>query len=124
MLLEVDDLDVVAQLLSERQEEAAEAAVDVQGNPAVEGQLSGAPVVAAASGGLLDVVTDGRTGRTFAPGAPDALARAIEAVLADREGTARMALAARDRAAARFGTAGAAKAYAAVYAGALQGRGG
>jgi glycosyltransferase involved in cell wall biosynthesis len=77
-------------------------------------------VVAAASGGLLDVVADGRTGRTFAPGAPDALARTIEAVLADRDGTARMAEAAREQAAARFGTAGAAKAYAAVYAEALR----
>jgi glycosyltransferase involved in cell wall biosynthesis len=89
---------------------------------AVEGQLSGAPVVAAASGGLLDVVADGRTGRTFPPGAADALARTVEAVLADPDGTARMALAARERAAARFGTAGAAKAYAAVYAEALQPR--
>ena len=87
---------------------------------AVEGQLSGAPVVAAASGGLLDVVADGRTGRTFPPGSPDALARTVEAVLADPDGSARMALAARERAAARFGTAGAAKAYAAVYAEALQ----
>jgi glycosyltransferase involved in cell wall biosynthesis len=86
---------------------------------AVEGQLSGAPVVAAASGGLLDVVTDGRTGRTFPPGQPDALARAVEAVLADPPGTARMAAEARARAAARFGPAGAAKAYAAVYAEAL-----
>ena len=89
---------------------------------AVEGQLSGTPVVAAASGGLLDVVANGRTGRTFPPGSPDALARAIEAVLADRDGTARMAAAARERAAARFGTAGAAKAYAAVYADALRTR--
>ncbi|HEX7146741.1 MAG TPA: glycosyltransferase [Actinomycetota bacterium] len=89
---------------------------------AVEGQLSGAPVVAAASGGLLDVVADGRTGRTFPPGAADALARTVEAVLADPDGTARMALAARERASARFGTAGAAKAYAAVYAEALQPR--
>jgi glycosyltransferase involved in cell wall biosynthesis len=89
---------------------------------AVEGQLSGVPVVAAASGGLLDVVADGRTGRTFAPGSPDALARTIEAVLADRDGTTRMAEAARERAASRFGTAGAAKAYAAVYAEALRAR--
>jgi glycosyltransferase involved in cell wall biosynthesis len=89
---------------------------------AVEGQLSGAPVVAAASGGLLDVVTDGRTGRTFPPGRPDALARTLEAVLADPAGTARMAAAARERAAARFGAAGAARTYAAVYADALEGR--
>jgi glycosyltransferase involved in cell wall biosynthesis len=88
---------------------------------AVEGQLSGAPVVAAASGGLLDVVADGRTGRTFPAGRPDALARTLEAVLADPAGTARMAAAARERAAARFGSAGAARTYAAVYAEALAG---
>jgi glycosyltransferase involved in cell wall biosynthesis len=89
---------------------------------AVEGQLSGAPVVAAASGGLLDVVADGVTGRTFPPGRPEALAGTIEAVLADRDGSARMAAAARERAAARFGTAAAARTYAAVYAEALAGR--
>jgi glycosyltransferase involved in cell wall biosynthesis len=87
---------------------------------AVEGQLSGAPVVAAASGGLLDVVADGRTGRTFPPGDPAALARAVEAVLADPAGTARMTAEARKRAAGRFGPAGAARTYAAVYAEALQ----
>jgi glycosyltransferase involved in cell wall biosynthesis len=68
------------------------------------------------------VVADGRTGRTFPAGAPDALARAVEAVLADREATARMALAAREQAATRFGPAGTAKAYAAVYAEALEAR--
>jgi glycogen(starch) synthase len=76
-------------------------------------------VVAAASGGLLDVVADGRTGRTFPPGDAGALARAVEAVLADRAITARMARAAREQAAARFGPAGAARTYAAVYAEAL-----
>jgi glycosyltransferase involved in cell wall biosynthesis len=88
---------------------------------AVEGQLCGAPVVAVASGGLLDVVADGQTGRTFPPARPDALARTVEAVLAEPEATARMAATARVRAAARFGTAGTAKAYAAVYAEALDG---
>jgi glycosyltransferase involved in cell wall biosynthesis len=86
---------------------------------AAEGQLSGAPVVAAASGGLLDVVADGHTGRTFPPGRPDALARTIEAALADPAATARMAATARQAAAARFGTAAAARAYADVYAQAL-----
>ena len=89
---------------------------------AVEGQLSGAPVVAAASGGLLDVVADGRPGRTFPPGDPDALARTVEAVLADPVETTRMAAAAMEWAAARFGTAGAARAYAAVYLEALRKR--
>jgi glycosyltransferase involved in cell wall biosynthesis len=90
---------------------------------AVEGQLSGAPVVAAASGGLLDVVADGQTGRTFPPGRPDALARALEAVLADPAGSTRMAEEARRRAAARFGPAGAARTYAAIYAEVLEQRG-
>ena len=89
---------------------------------AVEGQLSGAPVVAAASGGLIDVVADGRTGRTFPPGEPAALARAVESVLADRDATARMTRAAREEAAARFGCVGAASAYAAVYAEAIADR--
>jgi glycosyltransferase involved in cell wall biosynthesis len=77
-------------------------------------------VVAAASGGLLDVVADGRTGRTFPPGRPEALGRAVEAVLADPAGTARMAAEARRRAAARFGPAGAARTYAAIYMEALR----
>jgi glycosyltransferase involved in cell wall biosynthesis len=80
-------------------------------------------VVAAASGGLLDVVADGRTGRTFPPGEPAALARAVESVLADRDASAAMAAAAREEAAARFGPAGAARAYAAVYADAIAGQG-
>jgi glycogen synthase len=89
---------------------------------AVEGQLSGAPLVAAASGGLLDVVADGQTGRTFPPGQPAALARTVEAVLADPAATARMAAAARQAAAARFGTASAARTYAALYAEAFRER--
>ena len=79
-------------------------------------------MVAAAAGGLLDVVADGQTGRTFAPGRPEALARTVEAVLADPAATARMAAAARRAAAARFGTTAATRAYAAVYAEALQER--
>ena len=87
---------------------------------AVEGQLCGAPVVAAASGGLLDVVADGHTGRTVPPGEPAALARAVEELLADPAGAARLAEAGRAAAAARFGTRAAAAAYAAVYAEALE----
>jgi glycosyltransferase involved in cell wall biosynthesis len=92
------------------------------GLAAVEGQLSATPVVAAASGGLLDVVTDGETGRTFPPGQPAALARAVEAVVADPAAAARLAGAARVAAAGRFGTHAAARTYAAVYAEALQAR--
>jgi glycosyltransferase involved in cell wall biosynthesis len=90
------------------------------GLAAVEAQLSATPVVAAASGGLLDVVTDGQTGVTFPPGDPAALARAIETLLADPATAARLADAGRQSAAARFTTTAAASAYAAVYADALQ----
>ena len=86
---------------------------------AVEGQLAGAPVVAAASGGLVDVVRDGQTGRTFPVGDPAALARAVEEVVADPATAARLAGAARRAAVDRFGTRSAARAYADAYADAL-----
>jgi glycosyltransferase involved in cell wall biosynthesis len=89
------------------------------GLAAVEAQLSATPVIAAASGGLLDVVTDGETGLTFPPGEPTALARTIESLVADPATGARLAEAGR-HSAARFTTGAAARAYAAVYAEALQ----
>src|SRR6266508_4563438 len=91
---------------------------------AVEGQLAGAPVVAAASGGRLDVVRDGETGWTFPPGDAAALARAVEGVLADPQAAAGLAASARQAAAARFGRQATARAYAALYAEALASRGG
>jgi glycosyltransferase involved in cell wall biosynthesis len=89
---------------------------------AVEGQLSGAPVIAAASGGLLDVVTDGRSGWTFRPGDPSTLARVIEEVAEQPDDAARRAEAGRRGATERFSPAAAAKAYAAVYAEAIDAR--
>jgi glycosyltransferase involved in cell wall biosynthesis len=86
---------------------------------AVEGQLSCAPVIAAASGGLLDVVSDGDTGWTFPPGEPSALARVIEQVAEHPANAAERAEAGRRAASARFGTRAAARAYAAVYGEAL-----
>ncbi len=83
---------------------------------AVEGQLAGAPVVAAASGGLVDVVADGRTGRTFPPGEPQALARVVEDVVAQPAAAADLAGRARAAALGRFGARAAARAYAEVYA--------
>ena len=110
--------------LAERYRRAAVLVVPARdeglGLVAVEAQLCGTPVVAAASGGLLDVVTDGRTGRTFPPGEPAELARALVALLEDPVGAAELAARARPAALARFGRRAAAKAYAEVYAEALQ----
>jgi glycosyltransferase involved in cell wall biosynthesis len=92
------------------------------GLAAVEAQLSATPVVAAASGGLLDVVADGRTGWTFPPGQPVALARAVEAVVADPAAAARLAEAGRQSAATQFTPESAARTYAEIYATALQTR--
>jgi glycosyltransferase involved in cell wall biosynthesis len=79
-------------------------------------------VVAAASGGLVDVVRDGETGHTFPVGDPAALARAVEEVVADPAAAARLASAARHAAIDRFGTRSAARAYADAYADALAAR--
>jgi len=89
---------------------------------AVEAQLCGTPVIAAASGGLLDVVDDHATGRTFSPGEPGALAQVIDEVVTHPSAAASLAAAARRRAAARFSTSAAASAYAAIYAEALEAR--
>jgi glycosyltransferase involved in cell wall biosynthesis len=110
--------------LAERYRRAAALVVPARdeglGLVAVEAQLCGTPVVAAASGGLLDVVTDGRTGRTFPPGEPAELARALVALLENPVGAAELAARARPAALARFGRRAAAKAYAEVYAEALR----
>ena len=50
------------------------------GITAVEAQAAGRPVIAAAAGGALETVLDGRTGRLAAPGDPGSFADAIEQV--------------------------------------------
>lgn len=57
-----------------------------EGQPRVllESFALGTPVVAAGVGAGLDLVGDGATGRTFAPGRPDGLVRVTQELLADR----------------------------------------
>jgi glycosyltransferase involved in cell wall biosynthesis len=89
------------------------------GMVAVEAQLSGAPVIAFASGGLTDVVEDGRTGLLVPPGDVHALAAAIDRVAADPALAADLGSAGRGSALARFAPRAAAARYAAIYQAAI-----
>jgi glycosyltransferase involved in cell wall biosynthesis len=64
----------------------------------LEAMAAGRPVVAAASGGILDMVVDGRTGLLVPPGDVDALAKALTFVLSDPETAQAFGVAGRDRA--------------------------
>ena len=56
----------------------------------LEAMAVGRPVVAAASGGIVDLVDDGVTGLLVPPGDPDALSTALSAVVDDRDTAAAM----------------------------------
>lgn len=64
----------------------------------LEAMAAGRPVVAAASGGIVDMVVDGLTGRLVAPGDLTALTAALSDVLADPELAVAYGAAGRDRA--------------------------
>ena len=64
----------------------------------LEAMAAGRPVVAAASGGILDMVVDGVTGRLVPPGDAPALAAAISSVLSDPQTARALGIAGRDRA--------------------------
>jgi glycogen(starch) synthase len=90
------------------------------GMVALETAAAGAPLVASTAGGLGEVVRDGVTGVSFAPGDVPGIAAAAVSVLADPDGAARRARTARDRLAAEFDWDGIAAATAEVYAGAVR----
>jgi glycosyltransferase involved in cell wall biosynthesis len=85
------------------------------GLTAVESLLSETPVVGFRSGGLPDIVPDGVAGRLVEPGDEQALADALDAVLADAEARRSMGAAGRAHAIARFGAAAASERYAELY---------
>jgi glycosyltransferase involved in cell wall biosynthesis len=68
------------------------------GNVVVEAMASGLPVVAAAAGGPLELVEEGRTGFLVDPGDPAALVRAVGLLLADPQLARRLGQAGRLRA--------------------------
>jgi glycosyltransferase involved in cell wall biosynthesis len=67
------------------------------GRGPVEAMACGTPVVCAATGGMVDTVVDGETGRLTAPGDATALADAVVELLDNRERMAAMGAAARRR---------------------------
>ena len=73
------------------------------GMVAVEAMACGVPVVATAVGGHLDTVVDGQTGVHVEPRRPEALAAALNRLLADPARRARMGAAGAERARARYG---------------------
>jgi glycosyltransferase involved in cell wall biosynthesis len=73
------------------------------GLAAAEAMAFGRPVVAAAGGGLLELVCDGETGLLVPPRDPAALRAAVERLLAEPELRKRLGTAARARARERFG---------------------
>lgn len=88
---------------------------------ALEAAAAGAPLAASTAGGLGEVVVDGVTGVSFAPGDIAGLARAVDAVLADPEAAAGRARTARARLRTDFDWARIASATADVYARATTG---
>ncbi|HZF67641.1 MAG TPA: glycosyltransferase, partial [Gemmatirosa sp.] len=82
---------------------------------AVEAQLCGAPVVAADSGGLPDLVRHDRTGLLVRPEEPAALCAALRDLLQDPARAARLGAAGREAALTAFTPAGVAARYHALY---------
>jgi glycosyltransferase involved in cell wall biosynthesis len=64
----------------------------------LEAMAAGRPVVAAASGGIPEVVTDGVTGLLVPPGDASALAHAIASILSDPQAAQVLGIAGRNRA--------------------------
>ena len=85
------------------------------GMVAVEAQLCGAPVVASASGGLTDVIEDGRTGILVPPSAAGPLAGALDALIGDQGRAAALGAAGRRAALAVFSPDAVASRYADIY---------
>jgi glycogen(starch) synthase len=86
---------------------------------ALEAAAAGTPLVASTAGGLGEVVLDGVTGLSFAPGDVDGLTRAVRDVLSDPASAASRARAAKARLVSDFNWATIASDTASVYAKAL-----
>jgi glycogen synthase len=85
------------------------------GIAALEAAAVGAPLVASTAGGLAELVVDGATGLSVAPGDVAGIVTQVRAVLADPAAAARRAKAARARLGAEFDWTAIAEATAEVY---------
>lgn len=85
------------------------------GLTAVEAALSETPVIAFASGGVVDAVVDGETGILVPPRDVELLARAIDRLASDPAEAARLGRAGRSFALGRFGAGAVATTYADLY---------
>jgi glycosyltransferase involved in cell wall biosynthesis len=85
------------------------------GQVIIEAMMSGKPVIASASGGPVDLIEDGRTGRLVPPGDCAALAGALDAMLRDPQEAAAMGRRGRARAVERYDIRTTARAVERVY---------
>jgi glycosyltransferase involved in cell wall biosynthesis len=90
------------------------------GMVAVEGALSGLPVIASAIGGLQEIVEHGRTGFLFPAGNAGALARHLRTLIADPAASRRMGTAGRAKALLHYTIEHTADSYEHIYASAIR----
>ena len=90
------------------------------GMVALEAAAAGAPLAVAATGGLAEIVEPGVTGVTFPHSDPEALAGAVDTLLADGVFARRVARRARSMVTERYGWSAIAARTAATYAGAVR----
>ena len=123
--LGVEDCVQFAGFMSERQLPAVLGATDTTVVPslyepfgmiALEAAAAGAPIAVAATGGLAEIVEPGRTGVTFTPQDPEALADAVHTLLVDGIFARDVARAGRRMVAERYGWPAIAARTAATYA--------